>query len=121
LSILKHIRREGFSTPVILLTARGEISDKVKGLDCGADDYLAKPFASEELLARIRAVSRRKNTVLEDNCLKFGDLQLNMSTLKLSKNDKEIKKISVKSIENQVTTFTVELPRVVNLLQGINA
>lgn len=93
LSILKEIRKEGLSTQVILLTARGEISDKVKGLDCGADDYLAKPFASEELLARIRAVSRRKERVLEDNSLKFGDLQLNMSTLKLSKDNKEIKLI----------------------------
>ncbi|NLZ48769.1 MAG: response regulator transcription factor [Clostridiales bacterium] len=93
LSILKEIRKEGLSTQVILLTARGEISDKVKGLDCGADDYLAKPFASEELLARIRAVSRRKGRVLEDNSLKFGDLQLNMSTLKLSKDNKEIKLI----------------------------
>jgi len=93
LNILKHIRREGLSTPVILLTARAEISDKVKGLDCGADDYLAKPFASEELLARIRAVSRRKGTVLEDNTLRFGDLKLNMSNLKLSKDDKEIKLI----------------------------
>jgi len=93
LNILKHIRREGLSTPVILLTARAEISDKVKGLDCGADDYLAKPFASEELLARIRAVSRRKGTVLEDNTVRFGDLQLNMSNLKLSKDDKEIKLI----------------------------
>ena len=65
LSILKEIRKEGLSTQVILLTARGEISDKVKGLDCGADDYLAKPFASEELLARIRAVSREREEFLK--------------------------------------------------------
>ncbi len=93
ISILKHIRKEGLSTPVILLTARGEISDKVIGLDSGADDYLAKPFASEELLARIRAVSRRKGEVLQDNSLNFGDLQLNISTLKLTKENKEIKLI----------------------------
>jgi len=93
ISILKTIRKEEISTPVILLTARGEISDKVLGLDSGADDYLAKPFASEELLARIRAMSRRKGEVLQDNSLKFGDLQLNISTLKLTKDNKEIKLI----------------------------
>lgn len=93
INILKHIRKEGLSTPVILLTARGEISDKVVGLDSGADDYLAKPFASEELLARIRAVSRRKGEVLQDNSLNFGDLQLNISTLKLNNENKEIKLI----------------------------
>ncbi|WP_411682505.1 response regulator transcription factor [Clostridium thailandense] len=93
ISILKEIRKAGLSSPVILLTARGEISDKVIGLDSGADDYLAKPFASEELLARIRALSRRKGEVVLDNSLKFGDLQLNTSTLKLSKEDKEIKLI----------------------------
>lgn len=93
ISILKHIRKEGLSTPVILLTARGEITDKVHGLDSGADDYLAKPFASEELLARIRALSRRKGEVIQENALKFGDLQLNTSTLKLTKDSKEIKLI----------------------------
>lgn len=93
ISILKNIRKEGISTPVMLLTARGEISDKVQGLDSGADDYLAKPFASEELLARIRAMSRRKGEIMEDNSLKFGDLHLNTSTLKLTKDSKEIKLI----------------------------
>lgn len=93
ISILKNIRKEGVSTPVILLTARGEISDKVLGLDSGADDYLAKPFSSEELLARIRAISRRKGEVTLDNSLKFGDLQLDTSTLKLTKGSKEIKLI----------------------------
>ncbi len=93
LSVLKNIRKEGISTPVILLTAKGEISDKVKGLDSGADDYLAKPFASEELLARIRAASRRRGEVLPDNSLKFGDIELNTSVLKLSSGAKEIKLI----------------------------
>lgn len=93
LTILKNIRKEGLSTPVILLTAKGEISDKVKGLDSGADDYLAKPFATEELLARIRAMSRRKGEVLADNSLKFGDIELNPATLKLSKDSKEVKLI----------------------------
>lgn len=91
--ILKQIRKEGIETPVILLTAKGEISDKVKGLDSGADDYLSKPFATEELLARIRAMSRRKGEVVQDNILKFGDIELNTANLKLSKGSKEVKLI----------------------------
>lgn len=93
ISVLKNLRKEGIATPVILLTAKGEISDKVKGLDSGADDYLAKPFATEELLARIRALSRRKGEILPDSTLKFGDIELNPTSLKLSKDSKEIKLI----------------------------
>lgn len=93
ISILKNIREEGITTPVILLTAKGEISDKVAGLDSGADDYLPKPFATEELLARIRSVSRRKGEILKDNTLKLGDIELNPLTLKLSKGSKDIKLI----------------------------
>jgi DNA-binding response OmpR family regulator len=93
ISILKNVRKEGLGVPVILLTAKGQISDKVAGLDSGADDYLAKPFATEELLARIRAMARRKGEVLQDNNLKFGDIELNTSTLKLSTASKEVKLI----------------------------
>jgi two-component system, OmpR family, response regulator ArlR len=93
ISILKEIRKEGLGVPVILLTAKGEISDKVAGLDSGADDYLPKPFAAEELLARIRALSRRKGEVFADNNLTFGDIELNISTLKLTKGSKEVKLI----------------------------
>jgi two-component system response regulator ArlR len=93
ITILKEIRKEGIGTPVILLTAKGEVSDKVIGLDSGADDYLPKPFATEELLARIRAMARRKGEVLQDNTLKFGDIDLNPATLKLSCKNKEVKLI----------------------------
>lgn len=93
ISILKNIRGEGLSTPVILLTAKGEISDKVTGLDSGADDYLPKPFATEELLARIRALLRRRGEVIVDNTLKFGDIELNPSTLKLSSGSRSVKLI----------------------------
>ncbi len=81
LSLLKELRREGIETPVILLTAKGEVSDKVAGLDCGADDYLAKPFNTEELLARIRAATRRKGTIVDDDHITFGDLTLSMNDL----------------------------------------
>lgn len=91
ISILKNVRKEGISTPVILLTAKGEIPDKVVGLDSGADDYLAKPFATEELLARIRALSRRKGEISPDNTLQFGDIELNTAALRLSKGSKNVK------------------------------
>ena len=80
LEILKKIREENISTPVILLTAKGEVSDKIKGLDCGADDYLPKPFSTDELLARLRALTRRKGEVINDDTLYFGDFSLNLST-----------------------------------------
>ncbi|RAI99273.1 DNA-binding response OmpR family regulator [Paenibacillus pabuli] len=91
IAVLKKLRSEGNHTPVILLTAKGEISDKVTGLDYGADDYIAKPFATEELLARIRAALRRKGEVVPEDGLKFGDIELNTTQLKLSVQGKEIK------------------------------
>lgn len=85
ITILKTIRQEGIETPVILLTARGEISDKVKGLDSGADDYLSKPFNTDELLARIRALSRRRGEIVTgNNTIECGDITLNTSNLLLS-------------------------------------
>ncbi len=93
ISVLKKIRSENILTPIILLTAKGEIADKVKGLDSGADDYLPKPFATEELLARIRAASRRKGEIVSDTTMKYGDIELNTATLKLTCGSKEIKLI----------------------------
>ncbi|BCZ47144.1 DNA-binding response regulator [Clostridium gelidum] len=76
--IVRKMRENKEKTPVILLTAKDEITDKVTGLDCGADDYLTKPFSPEELLARVRALSRRQGEVIL-NELNFGDLMLNQS------------------------------------------
>ena len=63
LEVLSRLRKEGISTPILLLTAKGELNDRVAGLDAGADDYLPKPFAASELLARVRAMLRRKGAV----------------------------------------------------------
>ncbi|MBB6214514.1 DNA-binding response OmpR family regulator [Anaerosolibacter carboniphilus] len=91
ISVLKELRRNGIETPVILLTARGETEDKVRGLDSGADDYLAKPFHTDELLARLRALGRRKMELINDGILKYGDIELNPLTLMLRCENKEIK------------------------------
>ena len=78
-AVLKEVRQMGNDTPILLLTARDGIEDRVKGLDLGADDYLIKPFAFEELLARIRVMMRRKPQFVT-NQLKIADLTLNRDT-----------------------------------------
>ncbi|QGG58360.1 response regulator transcription factor [Paenibacillus sp. FSL W8-1187] len=93
ISVLRALRAEGVATPVILLTAKGETADKIAGLDTGADDYIAKPFDTGELLARIRAALRRKGEVLPEEGLRFGDIELSPQTLKLSCGGKELKLI----------------------------
>lgn len=82
--ICKKIRDKGLHTPILLLTAKGQVSDKVEGLDAGADDYLVKPFAFEELLARVKALLRRpKNTASQ--VLKVADLSLNSATYQITR------------------------------------
>lgn len=84
ITILKQMRQKHLSTPVLLLTALDGIQDRVTGLDAGADDYLTKPFATEELLARIRALSRRPNTVEHPTeYMTCGDLRLDQTALTL--------------------------------------
>lgn len=83
--VLDGMRKGGIETPVIMLTAKGTTSDKVRGLDGGADDYLTKPFDTEELLARIRALGRRRGEITENNAvISYGDLSLNTNTMELS-------------------------------------
>lgn len=88
--VLSQLREEKVSTPVIMLTAKAEVDDKVKGLDDGADDYLTKPFETQELLARIRAVTRRKEPFVSEE-LTFGNLTLDKTNLKITSDLKEIK------------------------------
>ncbi len=82
IEVLKTIRKEGNKIPVIMLTAKSEIDDRVVGLDSGADDYLTKPFASKELLARLRALTRRGEQLTE-NVVKVGNISLNRSSFEL--------------------------------------
>lgn len=82
IEVLKTIRKEGNKIPIIMLTAKSEIDDRVVGLDSGADDYLTKPFASKELLARLRALTRRGEQLTE-NIVKVGNISLNRSSFEL--------------------------------------
>lgn len=90
LTVLRKIRAKGNHVPVLLLTAKTQVDDRVLGLDAGADDYLGKPFAMKELLARIRAMTRRQNTV-SANILSFGNVILDRNTFELSVNDEKIR------------------------------
>lgn len=83
ISVLKAFREKDKTVPILILTAKTEIDDKVLGLDCGADDYLGKPFDAKELLARIRAMLRRKAGEAV-NALSFADITLNRATFELS-------------------------------------
>jgi Response regulators consisting of a CheY-like receiver domain and a winged-helix DNA-binding domain len=82
--ILTQIRDEGISTPVILVTALGELQDKVKGLDSGADDYITKPFDFQELMARIRSITRRPRQWENSTIVQYGDLAYDSTERKLS-------------------------------------
>ena len=97
ISVLKEIRRQGNDIPVILLTAKSEIDDKVEGLDAGADDYLTKPFAMKELLARVRSITRRQGEVV-DNVLTFSNLKLDRSTFMIS-TDKDSVRLANKEFQ----------------------
>lgn len=91
IEVLKALRKSGVTIPILMLTAKGEIGDRVTGLDSGADDYLPKPFATEELLARIRALFRRKGDIQTSIEMAIGDISLNPSTLILAKDSHTIK------------------------------
>ena len=89
LSVLKTLRQQKCDTPILMLSAKSEISDKIEGLNLGADDYISKPFDTNELLARIRALLRRKAKFTGD-VLSFNDISLDRDTFKLVKDEKSI-------------------------------
>jgi len=89
MTILKEVRKAGVRTPILMLTAKDTLIDKVSGLDSGADDYLTKPFVFEELLARIRALLRR-NSEAKTSMIEIGDLVINMATHEVKRRGRDI-------------------------------
>ena len=96
--ILRTLGQAKIKTPVIMLTAKSEIEDKLNGLEHGADDYITKPFAMRELMARIKAVLKRTNNIENTECLQYGDLVLDIKNAKLKSHNNEIQ-ISGKELE----------------------
>jgi two-component system, OmpR family, response regulator MprA len=90
LTACRRLRQQGSRVPVLMLTARDSVGDRVAGLDAGADDYLVKPFALEELLARIRALLRRGDAAGRDGALRFADLSLDPATREVKRGDRSI-------------------------------
>lgn len=107
LEICDKLRQNKKQNPILILTARGQIEDKVEGLNKGADDYLTKPFAFEELLARIRALVRRPKSI-EEEILSVDDLTLNINSFEVVRNKKQIK---LSSKEYALLEFLMRHPR----------
>lgn len=128
LDILKELRESGNTTPVLMLTAKGTVDDRVKGLDLGADDYLVKPFSAKELFARIRALSRRPDNEISGEIITFEDVSFNVQKNTLTANGVEYK-LSVKEAKilemlikrpNQVFTREQILDRVWGFEKEVN-
>ena len=110
IEILKMIRKRKISTPVILLTAKGSDEDRILGLDSGADDYLPKPFSPDELLARLRALTRRNGDFINENILEFSDIKLNLSTYDMEVNDNSI---TLTQKEFEILKYFMQRPKLV--------
>ena len=109
ITVLKKLRRNGINTPTLFLTARTEIEQRIEGLDAGADDYLPKPFSTGELLARVRAMLRRKDNFTPD-LLSFGELVLNRSTYELVYGENSL---SLSGKEFQVMEMLMQHPNII--------
>jgi two-component system, OmpR family, copper resistance phosphate regulon response regulator CusR len=90
IEILKELRQSRVTTPVLILSARNELDDRVQGLNLGADDYLPKPFSFSEVLARVRAIIRRKSTDVQSSVLSIADLRVDLLSRAVVRNEKEI-------------------------------
>ena len=102
IQVLKTIRSMGIGTPVLLLTAKGEVSDKVEGLNAGADDYLSKPFAMPELIARVGALTRRTGEIIPDN-MTMGNVTLS-GEIRLAKKEYQMMEMLMKSKDRPIST-----------------
>ena len=109
LDVVRRLRREHISTPVLLLTARETVGDRVEGLDAGADDYLTKPFAPQELLARLRAMTRRHGEVILDE-MSYGDLTLRLDAYQLCRKERSVR-LSIREFE--IMRLLMSNPRMV--------
>ena len=107
-TVLRKLRQSGITTPALFLSARTEVYQRVEGLEAGADDYLPKPFSTSELLARVRAMLRRKDNYTPD-VLHFGDLSLNRSTYELSSDEHAV---SLSGKEFQIFEMLIERPNI---------
>ena len=107
-TVLRKLRQSGITTPALFLSARTEVYQRVEGLEAGADDYLPKPFSTSELLARVRAMLRRKDNYTPD-VLHFGDLTLNRSTYELSAGEHAV---SLSGKEFQIFEMLIERPNI---------
>lgn len=114
--VLRSMRREGIRTPVIFLTARTQIDDKIEGFDLGADDYIPKPFFSDELLVRLRAIIRRSQGGNNGNVLSFGDLRLDLARYKLYCGDASV---SLSNKEFQIMELLLSSPETAHSSQSI--
>ena len=107
LSVLRQLREKGIATPVMFLTAKSEIEDRVTGLNAGADDYLSKPFATSEFLARVKALSRRSETY-SHSVMTFANISLDCNTYILSADGQEIR---LNNKEFQMLELFIKYPR----------
>lgn len=114
--VLKNLRKEGRKTPVILITAKDDITDKIDGLDLGADDYLQKPFNMNELTARIRALTRRSKKDNNDNKVYYADIALDISAMKLSKGDLQI---TLSAYENAIIKYLIKSSEIIVSVQKL--
>ena len=90
IAVMQQLRQAGIATPVLIVSALGEIDDRVRGLRAGGDDYLVKPFAFAELLARVEALARRSATVVRETVLRVGDLEVDLVSRRVSRRGREI-------------------------------
>lgn len=112
-----ELRRKKITTPVLMLTAKDTITDKVRGLDAGADDYMTKPFSPDELLARLRVLTRRRGEVILDE-IKYGDITLHLDQSKLSC-DKSLKSIHLNFKECELLKMFLAKPDIIISKQDI--
>ncbi|MBT5185502.1 MAG: phosphate regulon transcriptional regulator PhoB [Kordiimonadaceae bacterium] len=110
IEICRRIRRDKniINTPIIMLTARGEEDDRIRGLDTGADDYITKPFSPKELLARIKAILRRIRPALSDQKLSYANIEMDLSTRKVKRGDRQV---HLGPTEFNILKFLIENPQ----------